>query len=259
MSAEAMASPVASATDERWDVGRSGGRLVVAWQNPETRLIAPVGLLEHPSETEYRFRYLRRAIGLSGFRSFLSFPDFDRTYVSSSLFPLFAQRIMSPRRPDFSQFLRQLDLDERASPWEQLARSEGRSSGDTVQVFPVPTVESSGRTECRFLVHGVRHVAGAHLPALRVGDPLSLEADPSNPINPAAVRVVADDAGLGYVPDLLLDYLEAVRCAGPVGVTVAHVNGPEAPAHLRVLALLEGHAPAGYSPMTGPAWETFEP
>ena len=255
---EVITSRPTTASDvTAWDAGRSMGRLVVAWQHPESRLISPVGLLEHGSG--YRFSYLRRAVGLSGFQPFLSFPEWERQYTSPTLFPLFAQRIMSPRRPDFSQFLRQLDLDEDATPWEQLARSEGRSSGDTVQVFPIPPVQSDGSTVCLFLVHGIRHLNHGQLPDLRHGEPLTLRDVPTNPFDPAAVQVRTEGGKqLGFVPNLLLQHLAVIRAMPTaVGLTVEHVNGPEAPPHLRLLARLEGTAPPGYRPMSGPGWETF--
>lgn len=241
-----------------WDAGRSGGRLVVAWQHPVSRLIAPVGLLEHGADV-YRFRYLRRAAELPDFQPFLSFPVWDRTYTSPWLFPLFAQRIMSPRRPDFQQFLRQLDLDEDATPWEQLARSEGRSSGDTVQVFPIPSVRADGTTTCRFLVHGIRHIERGELPPLAVGERLVLKDEPDNRFNQRAVLVCTDGGRrLGYVPDLLLEYLDAVRGSGrPMSLTVEHVNGAEAPPHLRLLVRLDGATPIGLLPMNGEPWATF--
>lgn len=245
--------------DDRWDVGRSGGRLIVAWQHPDSRLIAPVGLLEHRSDGECRFRYLRRATRVPDYRPFLSFPDWDRTYVSSSLFPFFAQRVMSPRRPDFPQYLRQLDLDEDTSPWEQLARSEGRSHGDTVQVFPVPTVGDDGRTFCRFLVHGIRYVTGGPLPPIAPGEPVILKPEPDNPKNGRAMLICTESGGpLGYVPDLLIDYVEAVQAFdGHMALTVEHVNGDDAPLHLRLLVRLDGFVSPDYRPMTGPGWETF--
>lgn len=247
--ADAASSPV-------WDVGGSPGRLIVAWQNRTTRLIEPVGLLEHGPP--YRFRYLRRAGQVEGFRPFLSFRELERTYTSPNLFPLFSQRIMSMRRPDFEEFLGQVHLSRKSTPWEQLARSEGRSSGDTVQVFPVPWVGSDGTTRCRFLVHGIRHVIGGMMPELTQGQPLLLQDDPTNPYNVDAVRV-CDTAGspLGYVPDLLLDHLAEMRATAPVALTVEHVNGPEAPPHLRLLVRLEGRVRPGYEPMSGPVWETY--
>lgn len=244
--------------DEVPDAGRSPGKLVVAWQHPETRLIAPVGLLEHDQEDQYRFRYLRRAAEVPDFQPFMGLPDLYRSYRSSRLFPIFAQRIMSSKRPDFSRYLQQLHLAQDASPWEQMARSEGRRTGDTVQVFPVPTVDENGATTCRFLVHGIRHVTGGALPPLAPGERLSLRSEPTNPKNPNALLVCSSEGiELGYVPDLLLEHVYAVREQGPADLVVEHVNGIEAPVHLRVLVRLKGHVPPGYQPMSGPRWATF--
>lgn len=258
---EAAALPEATATERApvsWDAGRSPGSLIVAWQNPETRLITPVGLLEHGLEAGYRYRYLRRAPDINGFLPFLSFPEWQRTYASRYLFPLFSQRIMSPRRPDFSQFLHQLHLNEDATPWEQLARSEGRRTGDTVQVFPIPVVQQDGSTTCRFLVHGIRHITGGRLPPLEPGQELGLRDDPTNPVNPEAVLVCTREGEwLGYVPDLLLEHLRVLQEVGRTRLTVEHVNGPEAPAHLRLLVRLDGWAPVGYEPMSGARWQTY--
>lgn len=251
-----IVEPAGSTSVLPWDAGRSPGRLVVAWQNPDSRRIAPVGLLEHV-EAGYRFRYLRRAPRVPGFRPFLGFPEWGADYRSESLFPLFAQRIMSPRRPDFRAFLDQLDLAPGATPWEQLARSEGRSIGDTVQVFPVPAVESDGSTTCMFLVHGVRYCNEGRLPPLAAGQEVLLSDEPANPKNPLAVQVVVGGTAIGWVPDLLLDHVRAVRDLGNAQAIVQHVNGPEAPPHLRVLLRFRGDLPAGCIPMTGTAWETF--
>ena len=54
--------------------------------NLTTRLIEPVGLLEHGPP--YRFRYLRRAGQVEGFLALLSFGELERTYTSPNLFPL---------------------------------------------------------------------------------------------------------------------------------------------------------------------------
>ncbi len=139
-----------------------------------------------------------------------------------------------------------------------MERSEGRRTGDTVQVFPIPVVEADRSTTCRFLVHGIRHVCGGSLPPLDPGEPLTLRDDPQNPVNPDAVLVCTSHGRpLGYVPDLLLEHLRARQSTAPVDLAVEHVNGPDAPAHLRLLARLAGTAPPGYEPMSGPRWETF--
>jgi len=232
--------------------------MIVAWQHPDTRLIAPVGVLEEGVGQGYRFRYLRHAAAVGGFQPFLGFPDLMAVYESARLFPFFAQRVMSDKRPDFSLYLRQLHLGEDASPWEQMARSEGRRTGDTVQVFPVPVVRPDGSSTCRFLVHGIRHVRGGALPPLTPGDGLIARAEPTNPVNPDAVLVCSGSGEpLGYVPDMLLEHLRVIARTDAFDLTVEHVNGPEAPPHLRLLARLDGTVPPGYQAMSGPGWETF--
>jgi hypothetical protein len=68
-------------------------RLLVAWQNPNTRRITLVGVLEH-SAGRYCFRYLRAALDTQGFRPFPGFDNLRRRYESEQLFPLFRQRLM---------------------------------------------------------------------------------------------------------------------------------------------------------------------
>lgn len=235
-------------------------RLAVAWQHPSTRAIMPVGVLCYDGSA-YRFWYVRRVLGLDEFRPLLGFPDYNRTYSSDHLFPLFAQRVMDPRRADYSRWVASLDLPTEAAPWEQLARSEGRRVGDMLQLVPEPRVLPGGASTSLFLVHGTRHLGEqdpgleGRLASLRRGDRLHLLDEPSNSYNPRAVLTTNDDRrALGYVPDLLLDYVHTVRREGGPAVTVEHVNGPDAPAHLRLLARLEGHVPEGYRPFDGPAW-----
>ncbi|MEQ3551193.1 hypothetical protein WIS52_11995 [Pseudonocardia nematodicida] len=258
MSADVHSVPSSVPVRPAPEAGRSSGSLIVAWQHPDSRLISPVGRLDHGPGVRYRFRYLRTASEVTGFQPFLSFPEWSGDYRSERLFPLFSQRIMSPRRSDFAEYLRQLHLDSNATPWEQLSRSEGRRTGDTVQVFPIPSIEADGSSTCCFLAHGIRHVTGGVLPPLEQGDRLGLRTDPENPVNPIA-QVILSPSGedLGFVPDLLLEHLAALGDTGPVTLTVEHVNGPDAPAHLRLLVRLDGVVPDGYRPMAGPRWELW--
>src|SRR6266487_4370058 len=92
-------------------------RLAVAWQHPESRTIQPVGLLVYDGE-RYLFEYVRNAQNVEDFVPFVSFPDVGRAYSSTRLFPLFSQRVMDPRRPDFVRYVRTLDLSPEATPWE---------------------------------------------------------------------------------------------------------------------------------------------
>jgi len=237
-------------------------RLVVAWQHPITRQISPVGFLE-ATGSAFRFRYIAAALHVDGFRPLIGFPNFFESYESSQLFPLFAQRVMSARRPEFKSFLAELDLsgDDGLTPMEILARSGGRRAGDTLQLIPVPQIDHDGLTSCKFLIHGIRHrleqdpAVESALAALKPGDRLILRDEPTNPHNERAIIALGENrVAIGWVPDLLLDYVHEVRTGQEPLVRVLHVNDPTSPPHLRLLAELIGHVSSAYRPFSGPQW-----
>lgn len=231
--------------------------LIAAWRNPLTRAISPVGILSH-AEGLYQFSYLRRARALEDFRPLIGFPDLDKRYESTRLFPLFRQRLMDSTRPDFGEYIRLLGLTPDAPPLTVLGRSGGSRLGDSLLLIRKPLVGSDRSTHAVFFVHGIRHTDGAaeRLAALRPGEELLLAPEPSNPTNPLALLVTAaDSTRLGWVPDLLVDYAHKVCEVTTPTIRVARVNGSEAPPNLRLLVELRGHLPAGYAPFSGPEWE----
>jgi hypothetical protein len=110
--------------------GETARRLVVTWQHPDERLIEPIGLLDYDGDC-YRFGYIQHALAVKDFRPLLGFRDLYGSYASEHLFPLFAQRVMDPRRPDYQRYVARLGLPEDASPWEQIARSQGRRQDES--------------------------------------------------------------------------------------------------------------------------------
>lgn len=247
-------------------------RLVVAWQHPGSRLISPVGFLSYDGR-HYRFSYIRHALDVLDFQPLLGFPDLHRNYISDGLFPLFAQRAMDPRRRDYERYLTRLGLDEEASPLEQIARSQGRRVGDSIQLLPEPEVSGNEMTFL-FLVNGTRHVLEPMVLAarevhvstetlenvlarLRRGDLLALISQPDNPFNSLAVVVTGMSVPLGWVPDLMLEDLHELLERTSVTVTVEHVNGPDAPWHLRVLARLHATPVGSFRFFTGERWASL--
>lgn len=257
MTASTSTGPVRSPSTEA-PVAR---RLAVAWQHPDRRSIQPVGLLSHMGD-HYEFHYIQNASDIEGFVPFVGFEDLDRVYTSGRLFPLFSQRIMDPRRPDYVRFVRTLDLSPEATPWEQLTRSEGRRSGDTIVLFPEPIVNQDGTSCCNFFVHGIRHMirsnpeVEAELSRLGRGDELVLVSESENPVNPRALLTAEAerDIPLGWVPDVLLDYVHAMKETGGYNLIVRHVNGPEVPIHQRLLVRINGRVPVGFSAFSGSRW-----
>jgi hypothetical protein len=245
---------LAASTDADEQCTTGTCRLAVAWQHPESRSIQPVGLLEQEADG-YRFRYIRNADAVPDFRSLPTFPDLAGDYRSSQLFPLFRQRVMRPHRPDYGRWLEAMDLVD-PTPFEFLARTEGRRQGDTIMVIPEPVVSATGETVSHFMVHGIRHRPDAEgaLSRLRAGDELSLMDEPTNPIDRLALLVTRGTQPLGWVPHVLLAYVRTVRDTGPVVVTAERVNGPDFPPHFRLLARLEGTVPIGHRPFAGGLW-----
>lgn len=231
-------------------------RLVVAWQHPEKRSINPVGYLTYDGQV-YRFSYIRNALQVEGFRPLLGFADLRCEYASADLFPLFAQRAMDPRRPDYQRYVERLGLDGDPGPWEQIARSEGRRQGDTLQLLPEPTVADDTLSGL-FLVHGMRYVprdkAEVALASLKPGDPLALADEPDNPVNPLALQVLGLSVPIGWVPDLLVEDMRTLMRRATVSVRVEHLNGPDAPWHLRLLARMHATPARGFRFFTGERW-----
>ncbi|MGC5165670.1 hypothetical protein [Luteimicrobium sp. DT211] len=247
-------------------------RMIVAWQHPDSRAILPVGVLTR-TERDYTFAYLESVREIDGFRPLLGFRDFDQRYHSSELFHLFAQRVMSSRRPDYARYVTELGLNpEDFEPWEQLARSQGSRAVDRLQLFPVPSVVG-GSVRCAFLVHGTRHVPGqefvvdgepvlmslmeyeAMLSALEAGTEVHLLSQPENLVNPEALLVVGDARSpLGWVPDFLVHEVRRLQEVTTVEARVLRVNGAEASPHLRVLAELRAEGAEGFEFFSGPEW-----
>ena len=248
----------AEARDQQGVRPQVARRLWVTWQNPDTRAMRLIGCLAELDDGAWSFWYVRSVHGVPGFRALASFPELDKEYRSSQLFPVFANRLMSPRRPDYAAYLNALNLDQRATPFDILARSSERAT-DTIRVFPEPAVDrATGATECVFLAHGIRHIEGAdaRIQSLRPGSRLELRAELANPVNPGALLMDAEhDAPVGYVPDVLLDYVHAVRDHHGAEVRVDRVNPPPAPITLRLLCRLTGQWPPGPLPFTGPEYE----
>lgn len=222
-------------------------RMLVTRRRPSDRAYEPIGYLDlvlaEDGRQSFRFSYLQAAVK-RGIAPVIGFSDLTRVYRSERLFPSFAERVISAKRPDRSEYLRGLSLSESAGPWEILAASGGHREGDPIELIPLPSyIPASGHTEGRFLAHGVRHVKGADavIAELTAGDPLTLEPDPTNPKDSRAVKIVSGGARLGYVPAPLVDYVHSLLNSGAqYSAQVVKANSAKTHPHLRLLLRVEG-------------------
>lgn len=227
-------------------------RLFVVWQNPSTRRFVRVGHLDQLQDGEYEFAYEPAAEDVDGFPGFAAFPDFDRRYRSGQLFPFFTNRVLSPRRPEYPQYVAALGLGSAPEPVEMLARSGGGRATDTVHVVPEPQATPDGRHELLFLTSGVRYIDGVdeRLSRLRVGDRLALRREPDNSADSRALLVDASRGEpVGWVPHYLLDLVHGYLAGSTVEVYVERINGPEVVPHLRLLCRLEATPVTAEQPM----------
>ena len=76
--------------------------LFVIWQDPESRRWHPVGRLTK-NDREYRFEYINGASEAPSFTPFSGMRELDRVFVSDTLFPLFANRVIAAVATGISQ------------------------------------------------------------------------------------------------------------------------------------------------------------
>ena len=236
--------------------------LYVTWRHPEG-LIHLVGLLtrrvSNGSET-YRFVYLNRAASLEGFRRLPGLPDLHRVYESESIFPVFLNRQMPRRRPDYGDYVSKLGLDMDADPFQVMARDEGRKLTSHIEVFAPPTRTEGGDLTALFFVRGIRHREGASnaIRAIRRGDHLAMAADRDNEVNPRALFIdTLDGKPVGWVPDYLVNTVHELRdrTGGDAVITAEHVNSPDVAASMRLICRLTTQWPDTYQPFSDPAFQ----
>ncbi len=245
--------------------------LFLAWQDTQdvgsqsgSRMWFPVGRLDADiEESEYRFRYTKGvedANCKAGFPPLPEFPDFERTYKSSELFSLFQNRIISPKRPDFADYLHALDLGEDASPIEILSANGGRRATDTFEVFPKLLKDADGRFVCRFFLHGWPYASEpvqAKMNSLEQGDKLYIALELTNPLSEMAVQIQTTDYQMiGWAPRYLVDDLTMAMAESP-GEYQAHVvrvNPQPAPSQQRVLIEMRSYWES-HEPMSGPDFQ----
>lgn len=241
--------------------------LYLAWQDKgKTRRWFPIGRLDADlREPLFKFGYVKgakRAHEEAGFKPLDAFPDFKKRYVSSDLFPLFRNRVMSKGRDEFMTYLKQLDLDEsNADPISILEVSGGTRRTDNLEVFPKITKNEHGEFSTRFFLRGWRYVneySRTRVQHLKSGQELRVSVELNNPATGLAVQLETEDyCMVGWTPRYLVnDILECIsKNPMEIKAEVVKVNPAPAPSQERVLVQIQGKWPEDYEPMSGQDFE----
>ena len=235
--------------------------LFLAWQDKEkSRQWFPVGRLDADVECPlYRFRYTdgaKRAQEEAGFPLLIEFPQLNDAYQSRELFPLFQNRIMTPARPDFADYLLSLNLSEGADPIEILSANGGSRVTDAYEVFPKLAKHADGSFTCRFFLHGWRHVsepAQDRIGHLKPEDKLNVALELTNPETKMAVQIQTTDYHMiGWTPRYLVEDLVTAMVESPeYSARVVRINPQPAPSKQRVLIEMRGRWDK-HEPMNNP-------
>jgi hypothetical protein len=244
--------------------------LFVAWQQPDSGEWIPVAKLEKKNEL-YCFSYTQGAYRAHGFLPFSRMDHLDAVYESSSIFPLFANRLISKSRPEFKDYLRWLGRENMEdSAMAMLALTGGIRGTDSIELFQPPSGGENGEYQVDFFIRSLSHMpkeALFHIAKLVAGEKLLLMKDCQNDFDSLAVALRSDNPAffLGFCPKYYARDL-VVLLSTPesrIDVRVKCVN-IDAPLNMRLLCTVTGIAPTGFVPLSGeddfqPIVEPFPP
>ena len=236
----------------------------INWQDPISRRWYPVAKLMRASGY-YIFAYTRGSEHSQNFLPFGNMTDLRSVYVSKELFPIFANRVMNERRPEFRRYSEWSGMDSSTNtdPLLLMARMGGGRATDTLQVYPVPEKSKDGMYRTVFFCHGIRHLSDdsqKRTLGLTSGERLFLMLDLQNPFDPGAVALRSSDPAtmVGYCPRYLSRdmALLAEDVSNALQVTVKRVN-LDAPVQFRLLCEAVSWWPKDFEPCADYAHETI--
>jgi hypothetical protein len=229
--------------------------LFVAWKQPDSGEWIPVAKLERRDD-RYFFSYTR---GVHRAKSFMPFSRMDRldaVYESSSIFPLFANRLISKSRPEFHDYLRWLGLTSTEDDTlSMLALTGGIRGTDSIELFHPPSISDTGEYKVEFFVRSLSHLpkeAIKHIANLAPEEKLFLMRDCQNPFDPLALAIRSGNPPVfvGFCPKYYAkDLGELISKSGKeMEIRVKCVN-VDAPLNMRLLCSVSAAAPVGFSPL----------
>jgi hypothetical protein len=163
-----------------------------------------IGELWRESDSRFAFAY-SEDLPLALDRGFTLLPEFpanatrEAPYLSGYLFPTFAQRIPSPRRPDYRRILDSWGVEREDDVLGILSLSGGIQLTDRLELAEYRSSDDDLSRPLLFRIAGMRH---QEQPVeIAIGDQFELRHEASNVHDPDAI-VVSKHHGtkVGFVP-----------------------------------------------------------
>lgn len=216
-----------------------------------------VGVLSYKEErNEYSFKYTRGALKDPDFRKFEGMEDLNREYIFRDLPPLFQNRILNSKRPEFPKLMQWLGLQQDASPLDILSLTGGIRITDNLQTFCEIKPDKNGRFEHTLFIHSVGQLQDPQLKRideLQVGEKLYFCLDVQNEYDHSAVIVRTENPKniVGYCPRYLAEAITAMLKTqhDSLTITVDAINR-DAPLQYKLRCKITGTLPKDISFIT---------
>ena len=219
-------------------------RLLLSWQTASERLRMLVAELIRSGD-DANLVYLKESKDFSKAQSleFEGYPGFDiKNDVYENVLTSFMKRLPPRSRGDFSRFLDALRIksDAEISNFALLGYSEAKLPDDDFTVIH-PFKNASPPFELLLPVRGYRHYK-EQLPfaALTTNMQAEFEAEPDNPKDPEAIKVVIDDVRVGYVSrGLTGSFHKWMQSDLTISAYVERINGAEQNSEIYLYVLVK--------------------
>lgn len=217
-------------------------RLVLAWQAPDQfndRFRWAVGALTL-NNGDYQFRYFddvefeklnsgrafRELKGL-GYRGYPVFPPGPNIFKLNVLLP-FLRRLPPRSRVDFGAYLKSFMIapDAVISDFALLGLTEAKLPSDGFSLVD-ELLNLDGERELFIELAGHRHHLDKIEGVLVVGEPIELQAEPSNPHDSGAVVALYKSQCIGYINRLQAPSFLSWIAKGRVTATLQKLNGSQ--------------------------------
>lgn len=179
--------------------------LYLIWKHPDTRRQYIVGILSKNGFFEFKYGEEFTEAQKEGFKGIEAFKEFDKTYTSEKLFPVFSSRLPDKKRKGISEILKKYNINE-YDEYMLLKNSGARLPIDTLE-FIDPIFDDEQPVSRCFYVAGARH----YMPCcgeecvnnidIKENDSLTLCLEPDNKYDKNAVLIKTKNSNvIGYVP-----------------------------------------------------------
>lgn len=181
--------------------------LYLVWKDNNTRRLFAVGQLTRNGQFEFKYGLEVEDAIKQGFNLLLPFPDKNKVYTCSKLFPTFSSRLPDRKRKGIENILSKYEMHE-YDEYTLLKRSGASLPIDNLQFIDPILRDENLPIERTFWLSGVRHYIGCNgedcvksIDNSAIDEILFLEKEPTNPKDKFAIKVLNRNKQLiGYVP-----------------------------------------------------------